>query len=70
MIREIFFILVLSTLLIGTQACMNKGVYISLQKHQEIMCNKVPESDYESCMKEAKESYEDYQLKRDEIIKN
>lgn len=34
------------------------------------MCNKVPESDYESCMKEANESYEDYQHKREEIIKN
>jgi len=70
MLIKISIVFSLSVFFIGTQACMNKGVYISLQKHQEIMCNKVPESDYENCMKEAKESYEDYQLKREEIIKN
>ena len=55
--------------LISAQACTTKGAYISLQKHQELMCNKVPESDYEACMKNANESYEDYNQKREEIIK-
>ena len=69
MLRNIFFVICLGALLTSVQACMNKGVYVSLQKHQELRCNKVPESDYESCMKEARESYEDYQGKREEIIK-
>jgi len=68
MLRKICVVICLGGLLISMQACMKKGVYVSLQKHQELMCNRVPESDYESCMKEAEESYEDYQGKREEII--
>jgi len=70
MLKKVYIVFFLCSLLFNLHACTSKSAYISLQKHQEIMCNKVPESDYESCMKEANESYEDYQHKREEIIKN
>jgi len=50
-------------------ACSQQGAYTALQKQHEIRCNRVPESDYEACMEEAKKQYDDYKQQRDEIVK-
>lgn len=49
-------------------SCSNQGVYSGLNKRQQILCNRVPESEYEACMEEADMSYEDYKKTREEII--
>lgn len=67
-VKLIRFFLFTSVSMMFIQSCDNKGMYINLQKHQEFKCNRVPESDYDECMKEAKKSYEDYKEKREEII--
>jgi len=64
----VFLLFSLSPVLLIT-ACSNKSAYYDLQKRQQVLCNRVPESDYENCMKEAEPSYEDYKRSRDEIVK-
>ena len=59
----------ISALLFTTSACTQQGAYKALQKHHEIQCNQVPESDYEACVEEAKKQYGDYKQQRDEIVK-
>ena len=50
-------------------ACSQQGAYKALQTQHEIRCNRVPESEYEACVEEAKKQYDDYKQQRDEIIK-
>jgi len=56
-------------IMIGLSACSNKEMYKSLKKREEVLCNQVPASEYEECMKNAEGDYDKYKEQRNEIIK-
>jgi hypothetical protein len=55
-------------LVIFILGCSNKQMYESIQENQRLDCYKLPQPQYETCMEELGESYEDYQRAREEAI--
>lgn len=55
-------------LLLVLSACSQKGMYEALQRNQQIECSQLPPSQYQECMDNASESYEDYSRKRNETL--
>lgn len=49
-------------------ACSNRQVYEAIQKNQQLECQKFPDAQYEKCMQELSEPYDQYQRERDEVI--
>ena len=63
-----FFILVISILVLA--ACSKQQVYYGLKESQKNECRKlVHQEQYEECMSQHSESYEQYQMKREDIMK-
>lgn len=56
----------LSLLLAG---CSSANWYKGMQSREQARCLGVPESEYEDCMKHTKESYDEYQQKREALDK-
>lgn len=50
-------------------ACSNKAVYQDLQRNKRNECMQVPQSEYERCMRNMEQSYEDYERQRQEALK-
>lgn len=62
-------LLKLSAILLATMvlvACTNKQLYNTAQTNQKRKCQKLPDDQYEQCMKDANQSYEDYEQERNE----
>ena len=52
-------------------ACTNKQVYETIQSHERLECQKlVRTAEYEKCMAEVSDSYEEYTRNRDEVLKD
>lgn len=49
--------------------CSQRAVYENIQHHNRQECAKLPESEFEECMNNAERSYDEYQEKRREAIK-
>jgi hypothetical protein len=58
--------ILLSALL--TTACSNQNWYIGAQSAHKAHCMKQPVSEYEDCMQQTSESYNEYELKRQDVL--
>jgi len=59
-------VILLSTLL--TTACSKQNWYAGAQSAQKAHCMKQPISDYEECMQQTSESYNEYEIKRQDVL--
>ena len=59
-------LVVLMMLLTG---CSNKAVYQNLQLNKQQQCRQLPVSEYEHCMRNMAQSYEEYERQRQEALK-
>ncbi|MFK8047283.1 MAG: hypothetical protein AB8B81_02495 [Halioglobus sp.] len=50
-------------------ACSNKQIYDNIQDNQRLECSKLPQQQYEDCMKDYDTSYEEYQRDRQDLEK-
>jgi len=50
-------------------ACSNRQVYDAIQKNRQLECQKLPGTQYDECMKQVSEPYDDYKRERDELTK-
>lgn len=58
-----------ATLLLAVlAACSNQQLYNGIQKNRQLECQKLPGSQYDKCMKEVSEPYEEYERDRQELI--
>jgi len=48
--------------------CTNNEIYDFIQSDRQAECYKLPQPQYEDCMKRTSESYENYKQKRDDAI--
>ena len=58
-------IAVLAILLV---ACTHEQVYTAIQQNQQLECSKLPQVQYEQCMKNYDKSYQDYERERQAIL--
>ncbi|MCB1704257.1 MAG: hypothetical protein KDI17_05305 [Halioglobus sp.] len=49
-------------------ACTHEQVYNSVQQNQQLECSKLPQVQYEDCMKGVDQSYQDYERERQVIL--
>ncbi|MDN3638662.1 hypothetical protein QWY82_07575 [Simiduia curdlanivorans] len=59
-----WFALAMTVLLV---ACSNKSIYKGMQESNRQECNKLPDSQWEQCLKDNSQSYEDYKRERDAL---
>ena len=59
-------VLFFTILLLSTAGCSDRQMYEAMQKRGRVECQTLPESQYEECMKDYQESYEDYKRALDE----
>ena len=59
--------IILAIFLMGT-GCSNEQVYTAIQKNRQLECQKLPPAQYNSCMEEYDQDYEDYKREREEVI--
>jgi hypothetical protein len=52
---------------IAISACSNRHIYDAVQHNNELECGKLPQAQYEQCMEEISQSYEEYQRDREEL---
>jgi len=50
-------------------SCSNEQIYTAIQVNQRLECSKLPQPQYEDCMKELETSYDDYERDRQELLK-
>ena len=58
--------LVSSCLLLATAGCSDRQIYEAMQKRGRVECQNLPEAEYEECIKDYQESYDDYKRALDE----
>ncbi|MBZ9613536.1 hypothetical protein [Rheinheimera maricola] len=56
-------------LLLGVTGCSNKGVYQDLQRNKHNECMRGPVADYDRCMQNMDQSYEEYEQQRQQALK-
>jgi len=49
------------------QACSSRQVYESAKMRNQVRCQQLPPSQYEECMQQADETYDDYKEKRESV---
>ncbi|MCG6937967.1 MAG: hypothetical protein LJE83_07310 [Gammaproteobacteria bacterium] len=59
-------ILILLTIL---SACSTRNWYVGAQSAQTAQCLKEPAAEYEDCMQQSSESYDEYSKKREQLLK-
>ncbi|MEZ5570426.1 MAG: hypothetical protein R3E64_00265 [Halioglobus sp.] len=60
---------VLLVLMVIVAACSNRQIYNALQQNQQLQCSKLPQGQFEACMREVDESYDAYQADREELMR-
>ena len=50
------------------QACSNQQVYDAIQQNRQLECQKLPGTQYEDCMKQYSEPYQEYERERQELL--
>ena len=48
-------------------ACSNQQLYDTVQHNNEIECSKLPQAQYEECMAEIDQPYDEYERERQEL---
>lgn len=61
---------IFACLLLFLLGCTQQGVYETIQRHEKQKCEKLPSAQYEDCIAQSSESYEDYQRAREDILKD
>ncbi len=51
------------------QACSQQQVYDAVQQNRQLECQKLPDSQYEECMKQYSEPYKEYERERQELLR-
>lgn len=59
-----------AALLASVAACSNEQVYSAVQQNRQLECSKLPQPEYEECMWETGMSYDEYERKRQELLKD
>lgn len=67
---EIIKVLVSVAILSAAAGCSNRGAYESIQASNRFECSKLPPSQYEECIEDASQSYNDYEAERNESVKD
>lgn len=49
-------------------ACSHQQVYDAVQQNRQLECQKLPGTQYEECMKQFSEPYEEYERERQELL--
>lgn len=57
-------------LLASVAACSNEQVYSAVQQNRQLECSKLLQPEYEECMRETGMSYDEYERKRQELLKD
>lgn len=65
MMRMILMLLAMFAL----SGCSNKAVYDNIQLHKRRECSKLPPSQYDDCMGDARKSYDEYERERNDALK-
>ena len=61
---------ILSIMIFITTACSKQQIYYGLKESQKNECRKlIHQSEYEECMSQHRESYEQYEMKREDVLK-
>ncbi|MEM9256718.1 MAG: hypothetical protein AAGA91_14825 [Pseudomonadota bacterium] len=51
-------------------ACSNEQIYDSIQGNAQLECSKLPQDQYEQCMAEYSQTYEDYAREREALLED
>lgn len=62
--------ILVAALLASVAACSNEQVYSAVQQNRQLECSKLPQPEYEECMRETGMSYDEYERKRQELLKD
>jgi len=57
----------IATLFLVLTGCTNQQLYTAVQEHERQECAKLPQVQYEECMREIEGSYEEYAREREEL---
>ncbi|MEE4144950.1 MAG: hypothetical protein V2I26_09130 [Halieaceae bacterium] len=60
---------VLALCILALPACSNRQVYDAIQQNRQLECQKLPGTQYDECMQQFSEPYDEYRRQRDELIK-
>ena len=55
-------------LLSSLYGCSNKEVYTAIQNNRQLECQKLPQVQYDECMSEYGQAYDEYEADRNKII--
>lgn len=61
--------IVVGALLASVAACSHEQVYSAVQQNRQFECSKLPQPEYEECMRETGMSYDEYERRRQELLK-
>jgi PBP1b-binding outer membrane lipoprotein LpoB len=62
-------LIALAGLVFATAGCSNKAAYQNLQLNKKQECRRLPVTEYDDCMREMAQSYEEYERQRQQAIK-
>ncbi|MAD73485.1 MAG: hypothetical protein CML20_01550 [Rheinheimera sp.] len=65
-----FFLIALAVGVITVSGCSNKAVYQNLQLNKKQECRRLPVTQYDDCMRDMAQSYEEYERQRKQVIEN
>jgi len=51
-------------------ACSHEQIYSATHENRRFECQKLPQPQYEACMKEYDQPYDDYNKSREDALKN
>ena len=61
--------LILSLTFVILSGCSTRQVYDSIHGREKVQCQSLPQNEYEECMQQVDESYDNYKKNRDELKK-
>ncbi len=56
-------------LVVGPAGCTQRQVYDAVQQNRQLECQKLPQGQYEQCMEQYSEPYDNYTRERRELEK-
>ncbi len=62
-------LLITAVLSITLSACSKQNWYLGAQAAKQAQCMKGPDAEYENCMQQSNENYDEYKKSRDELLK-
>ena len=56
--------------MLAVAACSHEQVYNAIQQNQQLECQKLPGAQYDECMEQLSEPYQEYQRSREELLED